>query len=97
MKIFRTIRKNFAANGFGPDPSLINKHHVGAILIYLTVNVLAIAYVYHEVHTVEDGMLSCFLMITINGVFICFLNTMCKKAELNEFIDHYQSVIDECK
>lgn len=95
MKIFQNIQKNWAKEGFGADQSSFNNMNIRHLFIFLSAIILQFAYLFHEAKSLEEYMLCIFMLVAEVSIFIDFLNTVFKKAQIFQLIDDLQTLTDE--
>lgn len=97
MIIFRTVRKNLNAIGFGPNDSNPNEYHVRVILLSISVGASVFVYIWNEVDTAEGYMRCFFMMIVGIAISISYFTTIAQKIELYDMIETFQQIIMESK
>lgn len=93
--IFQNIQRNLAALGLSSNDSTLNIKQAGYICASSSTIVSNIAYFFLEAKSIEDYMLTTFMLIPGLGIFLVFFNTIFLKKELIGFIDKYQKLTNE--
>lgn len=90
--MFETVQKKLNKIGFGANHSPLNKYHIRGVLISMSAIASQFKYVFHEVNSVQEYMLSFFIIIVGIAIFISFLTTIFKITDLYELIYDIQAI-----
>lgn len=95
MKVFQTVRKNFAAIHFRKDQRWFHLRTLFELFKPIMAIVLQCIYLFYDANTPEELMNSIFMTIVGILVFISLMSTVQKKAEIFFFMDWVQVIVNE--
>lgn len=95
MKIFLVIRKNLTKSGHCAEHSPLAIELIPHLLKAFSAVISLFMYVFYVANSVEEFMLSFYMLTSGVGILISFLNTLFKMTEMFNLIESLQRLTNE--
>lgn len=98
MKLFQTIQRKFAILGISPDQSIqncpFNQEIILVYIIYGSACIMSNVYLFHEAQNFEEYTNNIYITTAATMLLFFFTIIINKMANLFEFIDNVEKLID---
>lgn len=97
MKVLKTVQSSLSLMGYYNSQKFMffSMNNLAYILSNLSAIISLGVHFLHDAHSTQEGILSVFLLITMVGVFISFVDTSTSAALIFLFIGKIQKIVNE--